>query len=79
MTMQRQARPKTGANVVIKGAASQGCLVLTILRMKGAEPALLLKEASSYDTIGNGFFAMTIHAIPAGWRCVLWVHVSRAG
>ena len=28
----------------------------------------MLKEASSYDTIGNGFFALTIHAIPAAWR-----------
>lgn len=38
--------------------------------MKGADAASLLKEASSYDTIGNGFFAFAIHAIPAGWRCL---------
>ena len=36
--------------------------------MQGVESGHLLKEASSYDTIGNGFFAATIHAIPAGWR-----------
>ena len=42
---------------------------LRALCLKGAEPTSLLKEASSYDTIGNGFFAMTIHAVPAGWRC----------
>lgn len=36
--------------------------------MKGADAGQLLKEASSYDTVGNGYFAMTIHAIPAGWR-----------
>ncbi len=23
---------------------------------------------SSYDTVGNSYFALTIHAIPAGWR-----------
>jgi len=28
----------------------------------------ILKESSSYDTIGNGYFAATIHAVPAGWR-----------
>ena len=44
---------------------------------QGAESGRLLKEASSYDTIGNGYFAMTIHAIPANWRCAL-VHVSAA-
>ncbi|KFM25827.1 hypothetical protein F751_1441 [Auxenochlorella protothecoides] len=28
----------------------------------------LLKECSSYDTVGNGYFSLTIHAIPARWR-----------
>lgn len=28
----------------------------------------MLKEVASYDTIGNGYFAATIHAIPAQWR-----------
>ena len=51
------------------GKAVTSRLPLTTARVKGAEPASLLKEASSYDTIGNGFFAMTIHAVPAGWRC----------
>lgn len=36
--------------------------------VQGADACALLKEASSYDTIGNGFFAVAIHAIPAGWR-----------
>ncbi|KAG6556285.1 hypothetical protein Mapa_002226 [Marchantia paleacea] len=30
--------------------------------------SLLLKEWSSYDTEGNAYFALTQHAIPAGWR-----------
>lgn len=30
----------------------------------------ILKESSSYDTIGNGFFSAMIHAVPAGWRRV---------
>lgn len=36
--------------------------------MQGVGDQQLLKEASSYDTIGNGYFAATIHAVPAGWR-----------
>ncbi|EIE22087.1 hypothetical protein COCSUDRAFT_16982 [Coccomyxa subellipsoidea C-169] len=38
------------------------------LRAKGVSAASILNEVSSYDTVGNGFFALTIHAIPAGWR-----------
>ncbi|KAI8465339.1 MAG: DUF218 domain-containing protein [Monoraphidium minutum] len=37
---------------------------------RGAAPGALLKEASSFDTVGNAYFALTIHAIPAGWRRV---------
>lgn len=28
----------------------------------------MLKEVASYDTIGNAYFALTSHAIPAEWR-----------
>ena len=45
-----------------------GCPTTVLAIVQGVEPGHLLKEASSYDTIGNGFFAATIHAIPAGWR-----------
>jgi hypothetical protein len=30
----------------------------------------LLVQVSSYDTVGNAMFALTIHALPAGWRHV---------
>uniref|UniRef100_A0A7S2QT06 DUF218 domain-containing protein n=1 Tax=Chlamydomonas chlamydogama TaxID=225041 RepID=A0A7S2QT06_9CHLO len=35
---------------------------------RGASPSRLLKEVSSYDTVGNAYFALTIHVIPGGWR-----------
>eukprot|EP00798_Chlamydomonas_sp_ICE-L_P030408 gene30408-35413_t len=35
---------------------------------KGCSAQSLLKEVSSYDTVGNAYFALTIHAIPANWR-----------
>jgi hypothetical protein len=42
-------------------------------------PALLpppvLKEAASFDTVGNALFALTTHALPAGW-CRLAVVTS---
>lgn len=38
------------------------------LRAQGVSEVSILKEVSSYDTVGNGFFALTIHSIPAGWR-----------
>ncbi|GLI64517.1 hypothetical protein VaNZ11_007786 [Volvox africanus] len=38
------------------------------LMQQGADAATLLKEVSSYDTVGNAYFSLTIHAIPAGWR-----------
>ena len=34
----------------------------------GVPASLLLNESSSYDTVGNGYFSLTIHALPAGWR-----------
>ncbi|KAG1661097.1 hypothetical protein FOA52_012086 [Chlamydomonas sp. UWO 241] len=39
----------------------------------GAPRELILKETSSYDTVGNAFFSLAIHALPAGWRRVLVV------
>jgi len=30
----------------------------------------ILKESSSYDTVGNGYFSALIHAVPAGWKRV---------
>ena len=36
--------------------------------MQGVAPADIVKETSSYDTVGNAYFAATIHCIPAGWR-----------
>ncbi|KAK9848231.1 hypothetical protein WJX84_002481 [Apatococcus fuscideae] len=35
---------------------------------QGAPRHGMLKEMASYDTIGNAFFALTIHAIPLQWR-----------
>ncbi|KAG0559401.1 hypothetical protein KC19_10G101600 [Ceratodon purpureus] len=35
---------------------------------RGAPVSVLLKEWGSYDTIGNGFFALTQHVIPRRWR-----------
>lgn len=35
---------------------------------EGAPVRVLIKECSSYDTIGNGFFALTQHAIPQRWK-----------
>lgn len=40
------------------------------LMRRGVPAAHLLKEACSYDTVGNGYFSLMIHALPAGWRCV---------
>ncbi|KAL4440424.1 hypothetical protein ABPG75_003425 [Micractinium tetrahymenae] len=35
---------------------------------RGVPAADLLKEAQSYDTVGNGYFSLLQHALPAGWR-----------
>ena len=42
--------------------------------LQGAPRDGMLKEMASYDTIGNAFFALTIHAIPLCWRCVPATH-----
>ncbi|GAX74707.1 hypothetical protein CEUSTIGMA_g2155.t1 [Chlamydomonas eustigma] len=43
------------------------------LMSKGLMSSLILKEVSSYDTVGNAFFSLTIHALPAGWRKIMVV------
>ncbi|KAJ9530018.1 hypothetical protein QJQ45_023304 [Haematococcus lacustris] len=40
------------------------------LMTRGLPADRILKEVSSYDTVGNAFFSLTIHALPAGWRKV---------
>lgn len=35
------------------------------------ESKQLLRETSSYDTIGNGYFAAAIHAIPRRWQSIM--------
>ena len=45
-------------------------------------PPPVLKEAASYDTVGNALFALTTHALPAGWVSLAVVtsswHAGRA-
>ena len=36
----------------------------------GLPASSILKESSSYDTVGNGYFSAMIHAVPAGWKRV---------
>jgi uncharacterized SAM-binding protein YcdF (DUF218 family) len=38
------------------------------LMQKGVPASDLLKEISSYDTVGNAFFSFVIHSVPARWR-----------
>jgi hypothetical protein len=48
--------------------------------LQGLPSNQILKEISSYDTVGNGYFAATIHAVPADWRygltsyCLFYFH-----
>ncbi len=44
------------------------------LAARGADPARILLEESSFDTIGNAYFARTIHAAPAGFSRLLVVN-----
>ena len=39
------------------------------LMSHGVPAGDLLKEAQSYDTVGNAYFSLVIHSLPAGWRC----------
>ena len=36
----------------------------------GVPASSILKESSSYDTVGNGYFSAMIHAVPDGWKRV---------
>jgi hypothetical protein len=63
--------PQLGArgHVVHEGTAC--CAYLS--RVHAVKPASLLKESSSYDTLGNAWFSLTQHALPAGWTAPLVV------
>ncbi|WIA12187.1 hypothetical protein OEZ85_012258 [Tetradesmus obliquus] len=39
----------------------------TYLMAAGVAPADILKETASYDTVGNTYFSLAIHALPAAW------------
>jgi uncharacterized SAM-binding protein YcdF (DUF218 family) len=38
---------------------------------RGADPARILMEESSYDTIGNAYFSRLLHALPRGFERLL--------
>lgn len=55
--------PETG-QVVHEGTAYADYLM-----RRHAVPSLnILKESSSYDTVGNGYFSAMIHAVPSQWK-----------
>jgi hypothetical protein len=51
------------------------------LAERGADPARILLEEASYDTIGNAYFSRVIHAMPRCFRRVLVItsefHMAR--
>jgi len=53
-----------------------------LMQRHGVPAAALLKECASYDTVGNAYHALTMHAVPAGWRRLAVVtsawHLPRA-
>jgi len=53
-----------------------------LVKERGVCPTKIIKETSSYDTIGNAYFSLVIHALPLGWRSVVAVtsafHLPRA-
>ena len=55
--------PKTG-QVVHEGTSYAEYL----MRCHGVPPLSILKESSSYDTVGNGYFSSMIHAVPSRWK-----------
>lgn len=57
-----------GGFVVHEGTACAQYLI-----EKGVSPSVILKEHASYDTIGNGYYVMTCHAIPSSWTDILVV------
>ena len=48
---------------------SQVCAKYLIER--GVSPQSIVKETSSYDTIGNAYFSLVIHALPLRWKRVV--------
>ena len=56
-----------GGHVLHEGAAC--CAYLQ--KAHGVPSSRLLKEQASYDTVGNAWFSVTTHALPAGWRAPL--------
>lgn len=42
--------------------------ILSTLQSIHPADAAALQEVSSYDTVGNAYFSLTIHALPSGWR-----------
>ncbi len=57
--------PETG-QVVHEGTAYAEYL----MQSHGISPLSILKESSSYDTVGNGYFSSMIHAVPSRWKRV---------
>lgn len=55
--------PETG-QVVHEGTAYADYL----MQSHGVPALSILKESSSYDTVGNGYFSAMIHAVPSGWK-----------
>ncbi len=39
-----------------------------VTNVQGVPAKHVLKEVSSYDTVGNAYFSLVIHALPADWR-----------
>ena len=56
-------------HVIHEGTAYAEYLVMSHQIPKGD----ILKESSSYDTVGNGYFSAMLHAVPAGWKNIVVV------
>ncbi|DBB06064.1 TPA: hypothetical protein ACH3X3_009634 [Trebouxia sp. C0006] len=46
----------------------EGSAYAAYLLEQGVPAEHVLKEVSSYDTVGNAYFSLVIHALPADWR-----------
>ncbi|DBA72362.1 TPA: hypothetical protein ACH3X2_010515 [Trebouxia sp. C0005] len=46
----------------------EGSAYAAYLLEQGVPAKHVLKEVSSYDTVGNAYFSLVIHALPADWR-----------
>ncbi len=60
----------------------ESVLAAKYLTSRGIDPARILAETSSYDTIGNAYFSRVIHAQPRGLKRLLVItsafHLPRA-